>query len=134
MTSVADPGTQFPRASLAALVLRALRLRCPRCGQGRLFAGWFQMHAECPHCRLQYERAPGYFLGSIYINYGVTAVALTVGYLLLHAGLRFTNQQLAAPLVGFCVAFAMFFFRYARGLWLALDCFFDPTSFGMRSK
>jgi uncharacterized protein (DUF983 family) len=124
----------FPRTGLVQLLIRAFRLRCPRCGQGRLFTGLFSMPVECSHCRLRYERAPGYFLGSIYINYGVTAVALTIGYFILHAALRFTNRQLAAPLVGFCVVFAMFFFRYARALWLTLDCFFDPASFDIQAK
>ena len=111
-----------------------MRLRCPRCGQGKLFAGFFQMHSACSQCGLKYERAPGYFLGSIYINYGVTAVVLTFGYLVLHVALGYTNRQLAGPLVGFCVGFAMFFFRYARSLWLALDCFFDPASFEVRRQ
>jgi uncharacterized protein (DUF983 family) len=126
--------TEYPRAHLGQLLGRAMRLRCPRCGSGKLFVGWFDMHAECSNCHLKYERAPGYFLGSIYINYGVTAVAMTIGYLFLHAALGFTNRQLAAPLVGFCIVFATFFFRYARALWLSLDCFFDPSSFDMRSK
>jgi ribosomal protein S27AE len=126
--------TQYPPANSGELLLRALRLRCPRCGQGKLFAGLFTMKVECPQCGLRYERAPGYFLGSIYINYGVTAVAITIGYLLLHVALGFTNRQLAGPLVGFCIVFAMFFFRYARALWLSFDCFFDPTSFDMSKR
>jgi hypothetical protein len=124
----------FPRVSLGNLLFRAFRLRCPRCGEGKLFRGWFDMNEHCPNCRLKYERAPGYFLGSIYINYGVTAVTLTIGYFLLHAALGFTNRQLSGPLVGFCIVFATIFFRFARALWLALDCFFDPTSFEMQPK
>jgi uncharacterized protein (DUF983 family) len=126
--------TEYPAATLGQLLWRAQRLRCPRCGEGRLFSGLLSMHEACANCHLKYERAPGYFLGSIYVNYGFTAVAMTIGYLFLHAVLGFTNRQLAAPLVGFCVVFATFFFRYARALWICLDCFFDPTSFDMRPK
>ena len=43
------------------------------------------MHAECGHCRLRFEREPGYFLGSIYINYGFTALLVTVFYVALFA-------------------------------------------------
>jgi Protein of unknown function (DUF983) len=125
---------QYPRASLGQLLSRAGRLRCPRCGEGRLFSGLLNMHDGCSNCQLKYERAPGYFLGSIYVNYGFTAVAMTIGYLFLHAVMGYTNRQLAAPLVGFCVVFATFFFRYARALWLSLDCFFDPASFDMGPK
>ena len=106
-----------------------MRLRCPRCGEGRLFAAFFRMNPVCTSCRLKFERAPGYFLGSTYINYGVTAVAVTVVYIVLHVGGKLTNRALAAPLAGFCVLFPLYFFRYARSLWLAMDYLFDPGSF-----
>ena len=115
--------------SLGIVVGRALRLRCPRCGEGRLFRGWFRMHEHCPGCGLKYERAPGYFLGSAYINYGITAVALTALYVGLHFGAGFSNRQLAAPLAIFCVLLPLFLFRYARSLWLALDSYIDTTGF-----
>jgi Protein of unknown function (DUF983) len=123
--STTDP----PRTSPGELLARSLRLRCPRCGQGKLFTGLFMMPVECPQCKLRYERAPGYFLGSTYINYGVTAVAITVVYLSLHAGAGISNRALAGPLAGFCVLFPLYFFRYARALWLALDAFLDPAAF-----
>jgi uncharacterized protein (DUF983 family) len=118
-----------PQATLGELLFRALCLRCPRCGRGKLFRGLFSMFPECEHCKLRYERAPGYFLGSTYINYGVTAVVVTIVYLVLHVGIGFSNRALAGPLAGFCVLFPLYFFRYARALWLALDSFLDPATF-----
>lgn len=115
----------MPRLELETSLARGLRLQCPRCGEGKLFAGWFRMHARCAGCGFKFERAPGYFLGSAYINYGVTAAILTAAYLSLHFGAGYTNRQLAGPLAAFCVVFPLFFFRYARALWLAMDCYFD---------
>jgi uncharacterized protein (DUF983 family) len=114
---------------LGTLLGRALRLRCPRCGGDRLFVGLFRMHARCNRCQLKYERAPGYFLGSTYINYGLTALLITVLYVGLHFGLKFSNRALALPLTAVCVVVPMFFFRYARALWLTMDLYFDPTGF-----
>jgi uncharacterized protein (DUF983 family) len=119
----------MPRLTFPTAVLRALRLRCPRCGGGRLFFGFFRMYPECPNCKLKYERAPGYFLGSAYFNYGVTAAILTVAYVGLHFGVGLSNRALTPWLVAFCVLFPLFFFRYARSLWLAMDCYFDVTGF-----
>lgn len=116
-----------PRPTIETLLGRALRLRCPRCGEGRLFLGWFTMPERCEHCRFKYERAPGYFLGSAYVNYGITAVILMITYFLLHFGVGWTNRQLAAPLSVFCVLFPLWAFRYARAIWLALDCHFDSN-------
>ncbi len=108
---------------------RALRLKCPRCGVGRLFSGWFGMHRRCPQCALRFERGPGYFLGSAYVNYGLTSLILTVAYFTLHFFGGWTNRELAPILVAFCVAFPLYFFRYARSLWLGMDYWLDPTGF-----
>src|SRR3989442_2093698 len=62
---------------------RAVRLRCPRCGTTALFRGWFSMAEACALCRLRFERAQGYFVGAIYINYGATAILSIGGFFLL---------------------------------------------------
>ncbi len=85
------------------------------------------MHKHCPTCNFQFERAPGYFLGSTYINYALTAGITTVSYVLFHFGMRIPNAQLLPFLVTFCGLFPVVFFRYARSLWLSLDCYFDQT-------
>ena len=40
-------------------LLRGLRQRCPRCGEGPLFAGWNRLHEHCPVCGLEFERRVG---------------------------------------------------------------------------
>ncbi|MGE3315089.1 MAG: DUF983 domain-containing protein [Planctomycetaceae bacterium] len=111
------------------LIGRALALRCPRCGNGKLFAGWFRMHDACPHCTMKFERAPGYFLGAAYFNYGLTALVLVVAYVTLHFGAGMSNGMLTPPFVIFFVLFPLFFFRYARALWLNMDYYFDVEGF-----
>jgi uncharacterized protein (DUF983 family) len=105
---------------------RAWRLRCPRCGGARLFTGWFAMAPACPLCGLRFERAPGYFVGAIYINYGVTTVITIAGYLLLwrYAGLSTTEQFLVW--IPFGLLFPLWFFRYSRSFWLAIEYTFNP--------
>lgn len=105
---------------------RSWRLRCPRCGQGRLFRNWIAMNAECDHCQLHYEREPGYFLGSIYVNYGLTALLVTVFYLTLFATGVVSPQTALWIVAGFAVVFPLWFFRYARSLWLGFDHYWDP--------
>lgn len=116
-------------AGLAPTFGQALRrgrgLCCPMCGEGRLFRGLLRMERECSECRFQFERAPGYFLGSTYINYGLTAGTTTVSYVTLHFGLGVSNSVLMPALLLFCAVFPLVFFRYARSLWLSLDCCFD---------
>jgi|GEM_PF-277384 len=113
---------------------RALRLRCPRCGEGALFKNVVIMHERCPHCSLKYERAPGYFLGSTYINYAFMSISLLIIYFGLHYGLDISNNVLTAPLMIYCVLMPLFLFRYARAWWLAMDCYCDPTGFGLHQE
>jgi uncharacterized protein (DUF983 family) len=109
------------------MLWRAWRLRCPRCGQQRLFKNWITMYPECATCHLKYEREPGYFLGSIYINYGLTAVLVTILYFTIFFT-RVTTPEIGLGLVmAFGAVFAIWFFRYARSLWLGFDHFWDPT-------
>lgn len=113
--------------SYSTTLWRAWRLRCPRCGQQKLFAGPFRMHTSCATCGLKYEREPGYFLGSIYFNYGLTAVVVAVGYpALVFSGLASPDAAFWI-IAAFAVLFPLFFFRYARSLWLGFDNFWDPN-------
>jgi len=101
---------------------RGLRLRCPKCGEGKLFSGWFSMHEACPSCGLDLRREQGYYVGAMYINYGVTAtVELSVGIPL--AG-NIPMATLLWPLGVFGLLFPLWFFRYSRSLWLGIDLYF----------
>ncbi len=92
-----------------------------------MFAGLFRMHERCAHCHLKFEREPGYFLGSIYINYGITAVIITIGWVVLRFGYDVDPKTLLIGFGTFLVVFQSLFFRYARALWLAMDCRFDSS-------
>jgi uncharacterized protein (DUF983 family) len=108
------------------LLWRALRLQCPRCGAARVFRGWFAMHDRCPACGRKFNRSPGYFLGSIYFNYGLTAGLVVAAYFSLYFSELVTGGRLLALLTVFIVVFPLWFFRYARSLWLAVDEGLDP--------
>lgn len=105
--------------------VRGLRLRCVLCGKGLLFRNLFSMNSRCSSCSFPFERPSGYFLGSTYINYGVTAFTTTVVYVVLYFGFGFEKRTLLPGMLAFCLVFPLVFFRFARSLWLSLDCFFD---------
>ena len=101
--------------------LRAARLVCPRCGMGRLFRGLFAMEDACGHCGLDFKREPGFYLGSIYINYGITALGTGGLYLALVHGLGLPRDKALAACLAVAVLFPVWFFRYARSFLLAID-------------
>ena len=131
MIDESSPGEQDapppPRPNLETLLGRAMRLKCPRCGQGPLFSGWFRMPERCSSCAFKFHRAPGYFLGSTYINYGLTALLITICFIVGRILFQIPSKQLVWPLLGVCLVFPLIIFRHSRALWLALDCQFDRS-------
>ena len=57
------------------------------------------------------------------------ALTLTAMYMGLHFGAEISNRVLTPPLIVYCVVVPIILFRHARAWWLAMDCYFDPTSF-----
>jgi uncharacterized protein (DUF983 family) len=107
-----------------AILRRALTLRCPRCGGTPLFTGWFTMPDACALCGLRYERAQGYWVGAIYVNYGVTTVIALTGFFLTWPAWSMTVELLVWGT--FVVLFPLWFFRYGRSLWLGVEFFLNP--------
>jgi uncharacterized protein (DUF983 family) len=124
--NAANPGAPKLRPSMVVLWLRALRLRCPACGRAPIFRGWFTMHDSCPACGRRFNRDSGYLLGSIYFNYGVTAMLVVVMYFTMFFGDVLTDTHRLVVLTMFGILFPTWFFRYARAFWIAFDERWDP--------
>jgi uncharacterized protein (DUF983 family) len=120
------------RVRLGTVLDRSLHLRCPVCGKGPMFRNWMAMYKRCSCCGLWFERDSGYFLGSIYVNYAVTTVIAALCYFLPMLWLRRSPGWLLIPIVGFCIVFPLFFFRFARALWLGLDHYMSPLDVSER--
>ena len=114
-------------ARAVRLLARGLCLRCPRCGARSLCRGWLATHERCAVCQLRFEREQGYFLGAMYINYGVTVVLALLGSWILEWCTVVSLAQQLMVWVGFCSLFPVLFFCHSRGLWLGLDYLFDPV-------
>ncbi|HEU5321249.1 MAG TPA: DUF983 domain-containing protein [Methylomirabilota bacterium] len=105
---------------------RALALRCPRCGRAPLFRSRFAMFAECAACGLTFERAQGYWVGAIYVNYAVTVGITMAGFLLLWRVADLSTGVQLALWLPFVTLFPLWFFRYSRALWLAVEHAVNP--------
>lgn len=114
-----------------ALLGRALARRCPYCGGGGIFKGWFALKDACPTCGVSFDREEGYFLGAYAVNLIVAeTIALVVALALLFGtGLRRADllwQEAIA--IGLAVALPLLFFPFSRTLWIALDLMLDPPA------
>jgi len=121
-------GSRFEMATgLLQMIAHGLRLSCPRCGVGRLYAKPFKMYDSCSYCGLKFEREQGYFIGAIYINYTATVAIAVPGFFLLDAFTAMPIDQQLMLWVPFAVVFPLLFFHHARSLWLVMDHYFNPA-------
>lgn len=115
-----------------------LQQRCPRCRSGRIFRhsifryfvfrGLPKMYERCSVCGLKFEREQGYFLGAMYMSYGLALVIIALLVTLLWAvtGWWITKATIWAVVLFLPLAPPITLF--ARVLWIYLDQTVDPEA------
>jgi uncharacterized protein (DUF983 family) len=110
------------------MIGRALSRRCPRCGSGDVFSGWFDLVGNCPSCGLHFEREQGYWVGAMIINTAVAIVGL-FGVFLLGLLLTWPDVPWEAMTIGTAVVAGLIplvAYPYSKTLWLAYDLRVHP--------
>lgn len=127
-----------PRTIQKAVVyaLRALRLRCPTCGEKPMFLPWKKVRSMgdwfapldgCPRCGYAFDREPGYFLMAIWgVNYGVIGLGSMTVYFILRSWAPIPSTALILLCVVPAPLLSILFARHAKSLFLALDHFLIP--------
>jgi uncharacterized protein (DUF983 family) len=118
------------RLPFRQVLSNALRLRCPNCRKGSIFADWLnKVKPRCPSCGLRYYRESGYYVGGMILTYISTAFTLLAAYLttlllpasnLFSENVRFAMWGLAAILLSIA------YVRPAYSLWLSTDFWISP--------
>jgi uncharacterized protein (DUF983 family) len=62
----------------ARALARGLAMRCPVCGERRLFERFFRIKAQCPGCGLTFEREEGYWLGAMTVAMALVIAVFAV--------------------------------------------------------
>jgi len=84
------------------------------------------MHDSCPVCSYSFEREPGYFVGAMYISYGLAIpLYLAVAGILRLLFRGWSDLAVLALALPLFVPFAPFLFRYSRVLWMHFDLAID---------
>ncbi|HXZ41743.1 MAG TPA: hypothetical protein VEG68_13450 [Terriglobales bacterium] len=112
-------------------VVAMLRQLCPRCRAATIFrksifAGFPRMWEQCPNCRLKFEREPGYFLGAMYISYGLALITIAGLGVLLWAVTRWSLLKITLWAVLLFLPLAPTITLFSRVLWIYLDQAVDP--------
>ena len=113
--------------SVRRVLARALRERCPACGEGQVFLTHrFRGERDCSVCGWRLERCEGHWIGGTEVNMLLTFPA---GVITLGAFGYFFGWSLWTPVFGalFTIPFSLAVFRRSRCLFYAVDYLFDPT-------
>lgn len=98
------------------------------CGHGKLFRGWLRMLPTCPGCGLRFQRAPGHWLGSWFLNICVvqaTLVVAIIAVVLATWPARLSTVAVAA-VASVAIVVPVAFFPFSRTIWTAIDLVMRP--------
>ena len=105
---------------LVDILLRGFRLRCPCCGYGELFESLTSIRERCSGCDERFEREPGQWFGSIYINLVLTLGVAVTGYLVLESLTSLTTSQQLNIWTTIAVTAPFVFYRISKGLCVSM--------------
>ena len=100
---------------------RALRLRCPACGQSSLIQRPFHIRHHCPVCHSLFKREEGFFVGAILANIITTEFIILAVCLFSLLVVGASYEKVLIGLFVVAVTFPLLFFHHSWSLWLALD-------------
>ena len=110
------------------LLKRGLHQRCPVCGRGKIFKGWFKTYELCPACNFAFEREPGYYTGAMAINLVVSELLIAAIAVPLAASQSVSVTTLIALGATLPFLLPLLFYRPTKSLWMSLDHFLHPVN------
>jgi uncharacterized protein (DUF983 family) len=116
------------RVPTAVAIVRQL---CPRCRAATIFrksifTGFPRMWEQCPSCGLKFAREPGYFLGAMYISYGLALMTIVGFGLLFWILTGWSLLKITFWAILLFLPLAPTITLFSRVLWIYLDQAIDP--------
>lgn len=112
---------------MAGFIKNVLQQKCPKCKNGDVFQSngnilalkGPKMNEQCEHCQHKFEKEPGYFIGAMYMSYGLSIVEVVAAFIIWKIiGLPIENFIYVAIII--LAALIFFNFRMARMIWMYL--------------
>ncbi len=122
------PASSLRSSSFKRALWRGLRKKCPVCGGGKLFDGWFKMKERCPTCAFAFEREDGFFLGAFVVNVAVTELAMLVA-IVASVVLTLPDPPVLLLIVGgtiSAVIVPLLTYPFSKTVWSAIDLGMHP--------
>jgi uncharacterized protein (DUF983 family) len=127
-----SPGKEIEvqMAGFWIILKRALLLRCPRCGKGKIFRRWLTSYERCSVCDFVFEREEGFYTGAIAINLIVSELIVTAVVIPVAVWAALTPGVPSIPifvaLSPLPIILPFIFFRHTKSLWIGMAYLLDP--------
>jgi len=100
----------------------ALQAKCPRCRQGDMFKNsafnpvrFTAMHEYCSCCKLRYEVEPHFFIGAMFVSYGISMAVVLTGFFATYLLLNNPEVWVYITIIVIMILLTMpMNFRYSR--------------------
>jgi uncharacterized protein (DUF983 family) len=101
--------------------------KCPKCKEGKIFKKKGNiflikapvMNETCPVCDKRFEKEPGYFLGAMYVSYGLAVGQALLSFVIVASITSDIFWWLLVPALAILL-FSLFNYRVARIVWINL--------------
>jgi uncharacterized protein (DUF983 family) len=113
--------------TITALFVRGMRLRCPRCGKGKLFRRRFTMYERCTHCGWVFEREEGYWTGAMAVNL-VFSELIVAAFVIPLAAAQVPLVPLFAIGLPITALLPFLFYRHSKSFWMSIDFLIHPVA------
>lgn len=97
------------------LILNTIQEKCPNCGIGNVFDkpkktfSIPETKKQCNHCQLIFDREPGFFIGAMYVSYGLAVFQAILTFLIMNS--VFPNAEVQWQLIAITVVLVGFSFK-----------------------
>ncbi|MES2131480.1 MAG: DUF983 domain-containing protein [Bacteroidota bacterium] len=114
--------------SFANKVWKMSKGKCPNCGEGDIYQQKYKtwihlpkMKDHCEVCHYDFHGEPGYFLGAMYVSYGLAVLEGIIAFLIASFFIKeFSGLMLASIVTGVIVLFSIPNFKISRVVWMYL--------------
>lgn len=117
------------RMQFGQALRRGLRFRCPNCGEGPVFRGFFKMRDQCDVCGLSFHPESGYYAGAMYLDYALSAAIFLAVFIPSFFLPDFTHLSYATKnilWICFGATLCLALSRPSYSLWLGIDFWMSP--------
>lgn len=123
-------------------LIAILRMKCPKCYQGDMYKvsnpfNVKKLHAMPPHCEKcgqLFDPEPGFYIGAMYVSYGLCAGLFLMCFFGLYIMLEMDPVLLLVIYSLALLVLFPFIFRYSRTIYLHLFYDYDPQAISEYEK